>query len=324
MSLARHSFFQPFLPFSFQNQLVPIGRNRENGCEVPMLSRGKLVQDWRRRLAAAEAEGAESQSLKWLYQMRVRLYRFLLSCYHQEDWRADEPSISAEETVADVPHGDTTTILDCPLDGKPAKTAGKMLAVLKSVSAAQDYPAESGPLLGGIAADDWVVAVSVRDRLKMAGCQELLRQYGIATKWTLLGEIKVRLFDLERATQLVRTHREALRIKPQLVSLPYAFIAGRTTGGTPSWPVRLFFVGIFLAPLYAVFGLLLIQCFVAMLRMPLLEAEAVSCWLVICYFGGMQLGLLTMFVMDHRRRSDERREAKALVEREKEKAITVR
>ena len=57
-----------------------------------MLSRPKLVQDWNRRLAAAEAEGAQKHSLKWLYQMRVRLYRFLLSCYRQQDWRADKPS----------------------------------------------------------------------------------------------------------------------------------------------------------------------------------------------------------------------------------------
>ena len=110
-----------------------------------MLSRGKLVQDWRQRLAAAEAEGAEQHRLKWLYRMRVRLYRYLLSCYPQGDWRADAPSIAVDETLADVLHGDTTTILDCPLDGKPAKTSGKMLAVLKSVSAAQDHPATSGP-----------------------------------------------------------------------------------------------------------------------------------------------------------------------------------
>lgn len=283
-----------------------------------MLSRGKLVQDWNRRLAAAEAEGARKNSLKWLYQMRVRLYRFLLSCYRQGDWRADKRSISAEDTLADVPHGDTTTVLDCPLDGKPAKHAGKMQAVLKSVSAAQDHPAESGPLLGGIAADEWVVAVSVRDKLKMAGCQELLQQYGIASKWTLIGEIKVRLFDLERATQIIRKFRDSLKIKPQPVCLPYAVIAGRTTQGTPPWAVRFFFVCIFLAPLYAIFGLLLIQCSMAMFHKPLLDAEGVSCGLAICYFAGMQFGLLTMLVMDRRQRNEERQVARNLAEREKE------
>ncbi|MBC7854489.1 MAG: hypothetical protein IAF94_13730, partial [Pirellulaceae bacterium] len=177
-----------------------------------MLSRGKLVQDWRQRLAAAEAEGAEQHRLRWVYRMRVRLYWFLLACYPQGDWRADEPSISADETLADVVHGDTTTILDCPLDGKPAKTSGKMQAVLKSVSAAQDYPAESGPLLGGIAADEWVVAVSVRDRLNMDTCGRLLQRFGISAVNTGR-EVKVRHCDLEQATNILRKAHSALKIR---------------------------------------------------------------------------------------------------------------
>ena len=280
-----------------------------------MLSRGKLVQDWQHRLAAAEAEGQEEHRLRWLYRMRVRLYRFLLSCYRQGDWRADEPSLTVEETLADVPRGDTTTLLDCPLDGKPAKNAGKMQAVLKSVSAAQDHP-PAGPLLGGIAADEWVVAVSVRDKLKMAGCQELLRQFGITSKWTLLGEIKVRLFDLQRATKVIRDYRETLVYRPQRVSLPYAVIAGRATRGeAPTWAVRFFFVCVFLAPLYALVGLLLIECGLAMVRRQLLSVEEISSWLVICYFVGMQLALLTMFIMDWRRRDEQRKEARRVAER---------
>jgi hypothetical protein len=284
-----------------------------------MLSRSKLVQDWNRRLAAAEAEGAQKHSLKWLYQIRVRLYRFLLSCYRQGDWRADEPSMSTDDTLADVPRGETTTILDCPLDGKPAKHTSKVQAVLKSVSAAQDHPAESGPLLGGIAADEWVVAVSVRDKLKMAGCQEMLRQYGICSKWSLEGDIQVRLFDLEQATRIIRRYRETLLERPLRVSLPYAVIAGRATQGEPpSWAVRLFFVCVFPAPLYAIVGLLLIQCGLATLKRPLLDAEEVSCWLMICYFIGMQFALFTMFIMDWRRRDEQRREARNLTARENE------
>src|SRR5262245_24081128 len=79
-------------------QLVTRAAKHENANEVFMLSRGKLVQDWNRRLAAAESEAAQHHRLAWLYQMRARLYRFLLACYRQGDWRADEASTSADET----------------------------------------------------------------------------------------------------------------------------------------------------------------------------------------------------------------------------------
>lgn len=195
-------------------------RSPKNGkmkfARISMLSRGKLVQDWRRRLAAAEAEGAEGPPQTWLYQMRVRLYRFLISCYQDTDWRADEPSTMTDETSADATCGDTTTLLDVRLEGKPAKTLGKLQAVLKSVSAAQEHPAPAGPLLSGIAADDWVLAVSASDKLRMGRCQALLRQYGIASTWTLPGELNVRLCDLERVTQIIQKYRDSLRIKAPL------------------------------------------------------------------------------------------------------------
>jgi len=282
-----------------------------------MLSRPKLVQDWNRRLAAAEAEGAQKHSLKWLYQMRVRLYRFLLSCYRQGDWRADKPSNCVDDTLADVPHGETTTVLDCPLDGKPAKHAGKMQAVLKSVSAAQDHPPEAGPLLGGIAADEWVVAVSVRDKLKMAGCQELLRQYGIASKWTLLGEIKVRLFDLERATQIIRKFRDSLRIRAAR-ALPWMpAILHPASIPVTDWPVRLAILIFFLAPIYAIFGLVLTQCVFAVSYTRLLQGPDVLYCFLIWYFAVFQINILVAVLHDIHRRRNERQEARQMAEGEK-------
>ncbi len=282
-----------------------------------MLSRGKLVQDWRQRLAAAEAEGAEQHRLKWLYRMRVRLYRYLLSCYPQGDWRADAPSIAVDETLADVLHGDTTTILDCPLDGKPAKTSGKMLAVLKSVSAAQDHPAKAGPLLGGIAADDWVVAVSVRDKLKMAGCQELLRQFGIVSKWTVIGEIKVRLFDLERASQIVRKHREALKIKAtHALSWSHPSLFPPTIPVT-SWPIRLAILILFLAPIYALFGVLLIQCVLVTIKQPIMKDWQIVIGLAIGYVATAGLGIAMFLLRDERRRRNERQEARQLADEDR-------
>ncbi len=277
-----------------------------------MLSRGKLVQDWNRRLAAAEADGAKKHSLKWLYQMRVRLYRFLLSCYRQGDWRADEPSISTEDTFADASHGETTTILDCPLDGRPAKHAGKMLAVLKSVSAAQDHPAETGPLLGGIAADEWVIVVSARDELRMERCQDLLRQHGIASTWTLQDEITVRLFDLERARRLIRTYQETLKVR---IPLPLDLPPRQPVAAVSPWPVCQ--AALIAAPISAVSLLLLTQCLLVLMREPLLQGPYIGSWLAICYFVSLEICVLRTFLREARRRA-ERQQASKLAEREKE------
>ena len=268
-----------------------------------MLSRGKLVQDWRRRLAAAEADGAEGERRTWLAQMRLRLYRFLLSCYQDANWRADEPSAITEETLADVARGDTTTLLDVRLDGKPAKSSGKMQAVLKSVSAAQDHPAEAGPISQDSAAVEWVVAVAARDKkLEKADCQELLRQHGIVSKWTLEGEIRVREFDLARAAQLMRSYREVLTIKP-----PESIVRPREKGETISpWPIC--FAAIVISPICAVLGVLMTQGALAVANMPLLTGNEVGALLAIGYFASLEVSILWMFSREVRRRSAKRRE----------------
>lgn len=272
-----------------------------------MLSRGKLVQDWRRRLAAAEADGAEGERRTWLAQMRLRLYRFLISCYQDADWRADEPAVMNDDTVADVAHGNTTTLLDVCLDGKPAKTVGKMQAVLKSVSAAQDHPAVAGPLLGGIAADEWVVAVSARDKLKMAGCQELLLQHGIVSTWTMLGEIKVRLFDLQRATGLIRTYRDSLKVEPPMPTL----YSRPPVGIVSPWPICI--TAIVIAPIGAIAGLLFTQCALVMMRMQILDGANIGWWLAICYFVSLEICVFRMLSRELRRRNDERRDMRELL-----------
>jgi hypothetical protein len=276
-----------------------------------MLSRGKLVQDWNRRLAAAEDAAAEAPPQSWLFEMRVRLYRFLLACYRQGDWRADERSISADEALVDVPHGETTTILDCSLDGKPAKHSGKMQAVLKSVSAAQDHPAQAGPLLDGIAADEWIVAVSVRDKLRMASCQYLLSNFGIASKWTMQGEIKVRLFDLNRATEIIRTYRDSLKVKRSRAAPgPLSLVES-----APDGAARVVLMMFLLAPVYSLAGVMFMQCFLASFKQPLMAGPDVILWLTIWYFASLQLLLLATVLRGVFRRRRDREEARRLAER---------
>jgi hypothetical protein len=276
-----------------------------------MLSRGKLVQDWRRRLAAAEAEDQEEHRLRWLYRMRVRLYRFLLSCYRQGDWRADEASTKGDETFADVPHGDTTTLLDVTLDGKPAKNPGKMLAVLKSVSAAQDHPPLAGPLIHGIAEDEWIVAASARDKLKLPGCVELLRHFGIASTCTK-SELKVRHFDLDRAVRLIRSNRDGLKLETK-PDRPW--ISPRMAPAA-EWPVRLAVLMLFLAPIYAICFMLAIQCLLASGGQPIFDGSQLPAMLAVCYLWGIGFGVLQIWLQHSFHRQCELREARKLAELE--------
>lgn len=276
-----------------------------------MLSRGKLLQDWRRRLAAAEAEDQEERRLRWLYRMRVRLYRFLLSCYRQGDWRADEQGAKADDTLADIVHGDTTTLLDAPLNGKPAKDGGQMRAVLKSVSAAQDHPPMAGPLIHGIGEDDWIVAVSARDKLKMHGCAELLRRFGIDTKLSQC-DLKVRHFDLNRAVELIRTHRYDLKLetKPEL-----PWMSPRTAPAS-EWPVRLAVLLLFLAPIYTISLMLGIQCLLASTGAPIFDGSQLPAMFGVCYFFGIELGILQMWIQNVFRRQREHSEVRKLLANE--------
>jgi len=247
--------------------------------------------------------------------MRMRLYRFLLSCYRDADWRADEPSTTTDDTLADVARGDTTTLLDVRLDGKPAKTPGKMQAVLKSVSAAQDHPAKAGPISQGSASEAWVVALPAREeKLERADCQELLRQHGIASKWTLQGEIKVREFDLDRTLQLIRSFREVLSVNPpESPGMP----KGKGEAVSP-WPVGV--AAIFIAPIGAVLAVLVTECTLAGARMSLLTGNEAASLLAVGYFVSLEVSILWIFSREVRRKIVERK-ARKLVENRNQKEL---
>jgi hypothetical protein len=92
-------------------------------------ARDKLVADWQRQLHAAYDLITVSPRYAWLGQMRVRLFRFLLSCYGKQPWRTTPVKRQGGEVIFDLPEAQF-------LHGKPAKTAGKIQSVLKSVASA--------------------------------------------------------------------------------------------------------------------------------------------------------------------------------------------
>jgi hypothetical protein len=100
-------------------------------------ARDKLIADWRHELHAAQDAVALAPQEAWLARMRWRLYRFLLACYAKSPWTTTPRSPDKSESVVfDQPEAQF-------LRGKPAKSAGKIQAVLKSVADAQS-PQEPG------------------------------------------------------------------------------------------------------------------------------------------------------------------------------------
>src|SRR5262245_52078179 len=75
-----------------------------------MTTREQLIDRWQTQLADSEVQ-AESGSRRWLWQMRVRLYRFLLLCYGSGEWKSSTPlesDLGADKAIARQPFIDNT------------------------------------------------------------------------------------------------------------------------------------------------------------------------------------------------------------------------
>ena len=174
-------------------------------------TRDKLIADWRDRLAAAEATDLSSASRPaWLARLQIRLYRFLLSLYGHADW-ATNPPPSRKRTNAPTNSAYDSVVFDSPdalpLRGKPAKSAGKIQAVLKAVATAREGPQAAGPLV----AENWVLVARARRHGVARRCAEFFRARGICA----------RAVDHEHESSVEVSacfHAEAIRILPSIVS----------------------------------------------------------------------------------------------------------
>jgi hypothetical protein len=145
----------------------------------------------------------------WLARMRVRLYRFLLRCYGKADWRT---------TPAPVPgsprHKTEGVVFDQPevrfLHGKPAKTPGKIQAVLKFVASAQE-PVASGNY-SRQAAHAFVAIASESSHSNTLSLFTALKREGIDARHVVRdgeGVVEVRGIDYYRAQWLLSCFQAA-------------------------------------------------------------------------------------------------------------------
>jgi hypothetical protein len=151
--------------------------------------------------------------------MRVRLYRFLLRCYGKANWRTSPAPRHCEGVVFDQPEVRF-------LHGKPAKSAGKIQAVLKSVANAHE-PIESGRFTRE-AAQSFVPIAIESPNIDTLGVFAALNREGIESRHVVRDGkdvVEVRATDFYRAQWLLdcyhsqRTVRQRRKsIVPEIVS----------------------------------------------------------------------------------------------------------
>ena len=168
--------------------------------------RVELVSQWQDRLASAESLAAASTRFRWMHLARVRLYRFLLSCYGSRQWRED---MRDEARMAS-----TTAELELPLVGKPPKSVGAIQAVLKAVHTAQDHMPPAGPLTGGLEPQMYVAVTGTDARMDVGRCETYLLDSGLHPRVVGRGRrltVEVPHHELRQAQALIDSRRDLLR-----------------------------------------------------------------------------------------------------------------
>lgn len=146
-------------------------------------ARDELIAQWRQKLADARQAASSDPRRAWLSAMRVRLYRFLLSCYGASPWNTNPRPQKSEPNAA------LTHVPDAgELSGKPPKSIGQIQSVLKSVANAQDHAPQPGPLVHGLEPDSWVVVAAASSKSDIAAIVRELTRRGIAARRSIRGD----------------------------------------------------------------------------------------------------------------------------------------
>lgn len=175
-----------------------------------MIRRSQLVGQWQNRLQAAEQLSAETARFRWFHLARVRLYRFLLSCYGSGQWRS---GIEDADGLRRSPPAQDFPALQL-LEGKPPKSVGAIQSVLKAVHNAQDHSPPVGPLVGGLDPQTYMAVTSSDAKIDVERCEQFLLSQGLHARVVGRGRrmtVEVPYAELSRAEVLVDAQRDMLR-----------------------------------------------------------------------------------------------------------------
>jgi len=182
-----------------------------------MDTRQHLVEEWKAKLEASSQPPVESgERFTWVRQIYTRIYRFLVSCYGNAEWRGADgdssPSANSQSTTSRMP------FVECvpTSDGLLPKSPERIRLALESIHSSNPGIATPGTVVG-VEDDTWVV-VAARKKLQFASAvHRRLVACGIEARLlsrTTDTEIVVRYEDFDRALEVVQRVDGALEVVP--------------------------------------------------------------------------------------------------------------
>lgn len=180
-----------------------------------MDTRLQLVEEWKAKLEANSHPPDENgERFAWIRQVYTRIYRFLISCYGEGEWRADDDASSLNtdswSTASRMPFVEEVSTSD----GLLPKSPERIRAALESIHGHNPGIATPGTTVG-VEEDTWVVAAAqkkakfartIRRRLVACGIEARLlnRTTDIA--------VVVRYKDFQEAVTVVQAIGPPTRI----------------------------------------------------------------------------------------------------------------
>lgn len=189
-----------------------------------MTTRAQLVARWQDQLAISESQVASGgRRLRWLWQMRVRLYHFLLSCYGDGAWESDAPLSDASD---DSHAGRACRLVDNTdrTAGLAPKSPARIRATLKQVKVANDRADAPGPYIDGTYRFEWIRVASYKYAAESKALLHELTARGIEARRQHLGwqhVVEVRRPDFDAALDCLD------QCRPQIASCRFAARARR-------------------------------------------------------------------------------------------------
>jgi hypothetical protein len=149
--------------------------------------------------------------------MYVRVLSFLLARYASDGDRDSAPAAGGGSLLGEEPaeSGSRMPFYQAPATGggRPPRSGAEIRGVLETVREQQPPRERGGPLVEGLAPDDWIALTAFYDPAEIARLRQMLAESGIPVRVERsrrMLQASVRVADIQRARPIVLEHgREA-------------------------------------------------------------------------------------------------------------------
>lgn len=237
-----------------------------------MADRERVVASWQAKLAFWRRRLEADRPLRpWLARMYVRVLSFLLARYASDEDRDSAPAADDGGNLLGKEPAESGSRMPfyqaaATGGGRPARSGAEIRGVLETVREHQPRRERGGPLVAGLAPDDWIALTAFYDPAEIERLKHMLAEAGIAVRversrrmWQAL----VRVADMERARPIMLEHgggardssagrKQYARAWPKVGAMcGFAFganffmLAFRFAGMAPAGAAEYFWLGLF-------------------------------------------------------------------------------